>query len=235
MTLADRQDGSHRRRRRTAAAARSGRPTASRWRTQGRIGGQVRPDRLARPTARRRTLLATDDGHQQRRSPTPAAHRLVAGRQAHRVRLVDAGSRDRRRHRRSDGHHALSSTSRPPPRATRASTTTAACTSSCVDVAIGPHRASSPTASTTSTPSTGRRTATRSRSSRTASRTRISSSTTTCSRCSVADGAIRRLTATESAEYRPRWSPDGKTHRVPGHASAASPISRRRWRTRTCG
>lgn len=27
----------------------------------------------------------------------------------------------------------------------------------------------------------------------------------------VADGAIRRLTTTESVEYRPRWSPDGKT------------------------
>jgi dipeptidyl aminopeptidase/acylaminoacyl peptidase len=27
----------------------------------------------------------------------------------------------------------------------------------------------------------------------------------------VADGSIRRITATESAEYRPRWSPDGKT------------------------
>ena len=48
-------------------------------------------------------------------------------------------------------------------------------------------------------------------SSRTASRTTISSSTTTSSRFSVADKSIRRLTATESAEYRPRWSPDGKT------------------------
>jgi dipeptidyl aminopeptidase/acylaminoacyl peptidase len=27
----------------------------------------------------------------------------------------------------------------------------------------------------------------------------------------VADGSIRRVTATESAEYRPRWSPDGRT------------------------
>src|SRR4030095_5445532 len=25
------------------------------------------------------------------------------------------------------------------------------------------------------------------------------------------DGSIRRITATENAEYRPRWSPDGKT------------------------
>ena len=27
----------------------------------------------------------------------------------------------------------------------------------------------------------------------------------------VADGLVRRITATENAEYRPRWSPDGKT------------------------
>ena len=27
----------------------------------------------------------------------------------------------------------------------------------------------------------------------------------------VSDGSIRRITATENAEYRPRWSPDGKT------------------------
>src|SRR5207247_3448130 len=27
----------------------------------------------------------------------------------------------------------------------------------------------------------------------------------------VSDGSMRRLTSTESAEYRPRWSPDGKT------------------------
>ena len=27
----------------------------------------------------------------------------------------------------------------------------------------------------------------------------------------VSDGSIRRLTASESAEYAPRWSPDGKT------------------------
>ena len=27
----------------------------------------------------------------------------------------------------------------------------------------------------------------------------------------MADGAVRRITATESAEYQPRWSPDGKS------------------------
>ena len=27
----------------------------------------------------------------------------------------------------------------------------------------------------------------------------------------MASGAIRRITATENAEYQPRWSPDGKT------------------------
>ncbi|HET8548191.1 MAG TPA: hypothetical protein VFL57_09315 [Bryobacteraceae bacterium] len=27
----------------------------------------------------------------------------------------------------------------------------------------------------------------------------------------VSDGSLRRLTATESIEYHPRWSPDGRT------------------------
>ena len=30
--------------------------------------------------------------------------------------------------------------------------------------------------------------------------------------------SVRRLTATESAEYQPRWSPDGTQPRLPGHA-----------------
>ena len=32
-----------------------------------------------------------------------------------------------------------------------------------------------------------------------------------CLHVKVSDGSIRRLTATENAEYRPRWSPDGKS------------------------
>ncbi|MBK8314983.1 MAG: hypothetical protein IPL01_13625 [Acidobacteria bacterium] len=50
----------------------------------------------------------------------------------------------------------------------------------------------------------------------------------------MSDGSIRRVIATENAEYRPRWSPtEGRLPtRPPG---AASPTSKRRWRTRMCG
>ena len=37
----------------------------------------------------------------------------------------------------------------------------------------------------------------------------------------VADGAVRRLTDTKNAEYRPVWSPDGKHDRLPRHDASA--------------
>src|SRR5579885_2009655 len=80
------------------------------------------------------------------------------------------------------------STSPPPAKASATSTTTSVCTSS-LSTPPPASRASSPPAITTSIPSTGRPTAP----------------------ASPATGEITRLTATESAEYRPHYSPDGKT------------------------
>ena len=61
------------------------------------------------------------------------------------------------------------------------------------------------------------RSARRSPSSPIASRMKTSSSITTVLTLNAAPARLRRLTATENAEYRPRWSPDGKTIRLRSH------------------
>ena len=50
----------------------------------------------------------------------------------------------------------------------------------------------------------------------------------------MADKSVRRLSATESNEYHPRWSPDGSLIAFEA-TKRGLPIARRRWKTPTCG
>ena len=131
--LGDDDGGRQDRRASAARRSRRGNPT---WSPdgqsiayQGRVGDKAGlVDRA--PRRQRRALPRGDVRHQQPAADDRQDDRLVAGRQAHRVRLVGARARKPRTRPAIRSSSPAISTSPMPPRATRASTTTAACTSS---------------------------------------------------------------------------------------------------------
>ena len=143
-----------------AGRARAGRPTANGSPTS------AAPRRAPawssrRAGARRRRLIAPVATHQPSTALVRPEHRVVARRARDRLRVGDAGPRDRARQRRSDGDHAVSLQADRRRRADALQRQQAA--PHLRRRPRQPHRCgSSPTAPSTSTRSTGRRRATRS-------------------------------------------------------------------------
>ena len=175
---------------------------------RGRVGDKTGLV-VARPDATGARFVAEMSGTN---APLPGTGKTIAWSpdgKRHRVRLVGAGPGNRRRHRRSRGDHALSVQAgcgrgdhpvqrQPPPARLRRR--------SRVRARRAAHRPATHYEHSIDWSPKGEMLFLSNRDA-----DEESSSTTTSSRVEVAaTGDAARLTATESNEYRPRWSPDGK-------------------------
>ena len=107
MTLADGKSVRFGARQGAVGQSATGRPTASGSRIAAASATRAASS-IAQPDGSGARFLAEMTGTNAPLPATGSTSRLVAGRQAHRVRLGGARPRNRGRHRRSDGHHALS-------------------------------------------------------------------------------------------------------------------------------